>query len=223
MKCLIFLLFQTCLVFGQPLSKFTHFTPERQHILSEMGKFFDQTIRKNFPSEIDSSSYRHFFECLVHQPKPDALFVLDIDRNKLNEINKILFKDHNYYFFYMRQLEHSESNLPTKDYQDSVPTIRYSSNIKHHSCLRGVYLNCDGYVRTINSPNPVIREMQHLMQTAGDIGLFMFALNILNGNLSEISEPTVKEMGAVLFWGHLCFCGGIDLKIRKGFCEKCPK
>jgi hypothetical protein len=48
----------------------------------------------------------------------------------------------------------------------------------------------------------------------------LFALNALGRNLQEVSNPVVKQLGAVIFWRYICFCGGVDFVKRKGFCDE---
>jgi hypothetical protein len=52
-------------------------------------------------------------------------------------------------------------------------------------------------------------------------GPSLMALNALGRNIKEVSAPVVKQLGAVIFWRYICFCGGVDLVRRKGFCDEC--
>ncbi|MDR1130561.1 MAG: hypothetical protein LBK96_06230 [Prevotellaceae bacterium] len=46
-----------------------------------------------------------------------------------------------------------------------------------------------------------------------------FIMSVLNGKLHEMSSPEVRQLAAVVFWRYVCFCGGIDLEKRTGFCD----
>lgn len=224
MKTVIFniLILHVGLLYSQSIiNDYNHFTPERRQVLSEMGAFFDETIRKNFPAETDSLSYLNFAMCTAHTGFD--MFILDIDRSKLKEINQMLFRDHNYYFFYARYIYMGK--VPPPGYKDpidvdSVPTVRSFGSINWGA--RGIrpILNKDGYINVIPDDNPVIIVMKDDMERAGDFGISIFMGNVLL-NLREVSQPIVKELCAVAFWRYLCVCGGVDLVGRKSFCEPC--
>lgn len=230
MKHIIFILlfFLTALqfVFGQPLSKFTHFTPECRQVLSKMGEFFDQTIRKNFPAEVDSLSYKYFADCFV-QSGSNGMIILEVDKAALKEINMLLFEDYNYYFFYSRylQIDKRSADAIQVPETDSVPTIRdyrpANQRLVGFWWLFGPVFNRDGYIKVVPTDNPAIRDMQRDVEAAGDLSITMFMANIMGVNLREISQPEVKELCAVVFWRYLCACGGVDLVGRKGYCENC--
>ena len=101
MRVIFFNVFIFCsgLVYSQTsLDAYNQLTTERHLVLNKMGEFFDETIRKNFPAEVDVQSYMNFQNCFWQTGVVEGFhIVLDIDRAKLNEINQILFKDLNYY------------------------------------------------------------------------------------------------------------------------------
>jgi hypothetical protein len=216
-----------------PLSKYVDFTPERQSVLEKMSDFFDKTIRENFPAKADTSSYKAFFHCmLIDQAQFQSMYILQIDRKKLAEINADLFKDENYYFFYTRYLVYQDNGLSDsiryRIYHDSVPTERaYTPDISRHDNTwwwYSLHLNRDGYIRQVverNIENPLIREVDYVMRASGDFGFLPFMTSALNINLREMSDPVVKQLAAVALWRHVCFCGGVDLARRKGFCSSC--
>jgi hypothetical protein len=94
----ILIFIQTSTIIAQStLVNYSDFTPERQLIAEKMGEFFDVTIRKNFPAKTDTASYKAFFNCFfVGNAAPESQYILQIDREKLKEINVELFKDKNY-------------------------------------------------------------------------------------------------------------------------------
>ncbi|MDR1897370.1 MAG: hypothetical protein LBR10_11330 [Prevotellaceae bacterium] len=208
---------------------YANFTLERQLALEKMGDFFDQTIRENFPTKADTSSYRAFFHCVLYNGGVSEIpYILKIDRKKLAKINEDLFKDENYYFFYARYLtvrvkEHSEE-VQYRDVHDSVPTIRFytTDSRRTGTSYYSFHYNPEGYMRRIaeqNLENPLISRMDADMKAAGNFSLTVFLGNALYFNLPEMSKPVVKQLTAVIFWRYICFCGGVDLVGRKMFCE----
>jgi hypothetical protein len=228
---------QACTVIAQQtLADYSNFTPERQSIVENMGDFFDKTIRENFPAETDTASYHTFFNCFfVGNVPPESQYILHIDRKKLAEINAELFKDKNYYFFYIRYLLIPVKNSPEvppegtlEEYNnDSIPIIRkYVNNPEQTNIWWWYYtpLNFKGYISRLveqHEENPLIRDVGNDMKLVRSYGVSLFVLNALGRNLREISNPVVKQLGAVIFWRYICFCGGIDLVRRKGFCDEC--
>jgi hypothetical protein len=216
--------------FGQSVSgDYAFFTSERQSVLAQMGEFFDRTVRENFPSEHDTLSYKRFLRCIA--VNGDRPLILVVDRDRLKAINRILFRDENYYFFYSRYL-----TVPIKDVseisqyeniRDSVPTIRNYIQPQKKHMLQWWYVfphNPDGYIRLLverEQNNPFVLDMATDMATAGDFSITLFMSNLQFSNLREISRPMIKELIAVVFWQHLCFCGGVDLVNRKSFCDPC--
>jgi hypothetical protein len=197
-----------------------------------MGEFFDKTIRDNFPKETDTTSYKVFFNCLfTGNDLPESQYILQIDRKKLEEINAELFKDKNYYFFYVRYLlilvkNSHEVSMEQYD-NNSIPTIRKYIKNPERTDTWWWYdspVNFEGYIQRLieqHEENPLIRDAAIDMKLSGSYGISLFALNVLGRNLREISNPVVKQLGAVLFWRYICFCGGIDLIRRKGFYDEC--
>jgi hypothetical protein len=218
--------------FGQSTpGNYTRFTPERRAVLAQMGEFFDRTVCENFPSEHDTLSYKHFFRCILTDE--GIPFVVHVNRDRLKEINHVLFKNENYWFFYARHLiipvkQHSEMQQH-HDCLDSVPAVRYytmDSRRRTEIIYGGLFFprNPNGYFRSLTEKegdNPLVRDMVRDMELAGDFSITLFMNNVMHRNLREISNPIVKELMAVVFWNHLCFCGGVDLVNRKGFCETC--
>ncbi|MDR1169616.1 MAG: hypothetical protein LBK97_02130, partial [Prevotellaceae bacterium] len=56
-------------------------------------------------------------------------------------------------------------------------------------------------------------------QFSNSYAVTQFIRHILNGHLGEMSNPVVKQMASVFFWRYICFCGGVDLEKRTGFCD----
>jgi hypothetical protein len=195
-----------------------------------MGDFFDKTIRENFPAETDTSSYRAFLNCIFAEADYESQYILQVDRQKLAEINAELFKDENYYFFYavyVPIVRDGSSKIPTTDCRhDSVPTIvYYTSKISTDSWWWYSFpYNPDGYLRQViaqHKENPMIRDAEADIIASGTYDMTLFVLNIFCCNLREISNPTVQQLGATVFWRYICFCGGFDMVKRKRFCSQC--
>jgi hypothetical protein len=196
--------------------------------VEKMGEFFDRTIRENFPAETDTVSYKAFFNCIFAKTDHESQYILQVDRQRLSEINTELFKDENYYFFYARYLpiltdEFSEIPQDSDHRHDSVPTIMYyTSKFPTDSWWWYSFpYNPDGYLRLVmaqHKENPMIRDADAEITASRDYSMMLFCLNILGHNLREISNSTVKQLGAAVFWRYICFCGGVDLVKRKGFC-----
>jgi hypothetical protein len=229
----VLIFFYTEVIAQSILSNYANFTHDRQTILEKMGEFFDQTVRENFPAKTDSLSYKAFYNCINNSDGISTVpYVMQVDRKKLAKINTDLFKDENYYFFYARYLAFLSERYPDKisqhhDYNDVVPTIRYYTKDTIRtptSSWSSFPYNPDGYMRRIveqNMENPVIRNVRADMALAGTYGINLFIINIFDGNLGKVSDPVVKQLGAVIFWRYICFCGGIDLISRKGCCNEC--
>lgn len=210
-----------------PLGDYKYFTPERRIVLAKMGDFFDETVRNNFPAETDTLSYKYFGKCFARQDGDNGTFIMDVDRVKLKEINQMLFKDHNYYFFYARYV-YLDKPLPDNETctdTDSVPTVRIyrprNQRMLGFWWLFGSLLNPAGYIKTIPEDNFAVRDMHRDLEAAGAMSISMFASNILGVNVRETSNPVIKELCAVVFWRYLCICGGVNLAERKNFCETC--
>jgi len=205
------------------LDDYSQFTPERHLVLNKMGEFFDETIRENFPAEIDTVSYINFTVCLYQTVAEGFYFVLDIDRDKLKEINKMLFKDHNYYFFYNRVIDMWPVDPRGYEYPvDSVPTsrefgsFRASERFKRKKYTIPPSLNRNGYI-SVPEDDPVVKYVKEDFFKAGDLspsGYYSYGL------LHELSQP-VKEYLAVVYWKYLCLLGGVDMEERKPICETC--
>jgi len=202
------------------LDDYNHFTPERRQVLSKMGEFFDETIRKSFPAEIDTLSYLKYVDCIAPLG-PFNYVVLDIDRNKLKEINQLLFKDQNYYFIYARYI-YMGQKIPL-DYKapiDSIPTLRGFA-LRKPTYEPLPILNYEGYIKVVPDDVPAIELMKEEVRLANGMSLTIFMCNLMGVNVREVSNPVVKELCAVVFWRYICWCAGIDLVNRKPFCEPC--
>jgi hypothetical protein len=212
------------------LDKYANFTPERQNILEKMGVFFDEIVRENFPAKTDTSSYKAFFKCIVYNGSVTNIpYVMQVDRRKLAKINNELFKDEIYYFFYAKYLKIpiKNGNEMFQRYNDTIPVVRYYTpdTLREIKTWYPVLYNPDGYIQRIleqSIENPVIYEMNDVMKFSGSYDIVMLITNFLiTGNLREISNPVIKQLATVFFWRYICFCGGIDLESRKGFCDEC--
>ena len=224
----ILFVFQTNFLCCQSsLEDYTYFTSERRQVLHEMGKFFDQTIRENFPAETDTLSYKYFSNTLARYTGVNGIYILNVDRSRLREINRMLFKDHNYYFFYVRYLhvDKGASGHSTHLGMDSVPTVRDNRPAHEKSIgfwwLFGDILNKGGYIGVVPEDNPAIRDMRSDLELTIDLSITVFLPNVLGVNLREVSKPEVKELCAVVFWRYLCASGGINLVERQNFCDHC--
>ena len=220
----VFISFVDLIYSQSPLDEYKNFTPERRQILSKMGDFFDETVRKNFPAETDTISYLFFHECYL-QTGGTQRFVLNVDRDKLKEINQMLFQDHNYYFFYAHYYIYV-GKMPPPGYiepkgVDSVPTVRHIGGNNNGKFGYHPVLNMDGYINVVPDENPAIKRTKEDMKVAGGLSLTIFMSNVMGINVREISQPSVKELCAVAFWRYVCNWGGIDLVGRKPFCEPC--
>jgi hypothetical protein len=225
--CILVFIIHAC-SFGQSLlDKYVDFTPERQSVLEKMGEFFNETIRENFPAKTDSSSYKAFFYCIFNNTGYESQNILQIDRKRLAKINAELFKEENYYFFYAKYLtilENDDLEISHSDEHDSVPTVRsYTTRVPNPTDTWWWYVfpyNRDGYMQQVvklHSDNPVIRRAGDDMRASGGFSITLLSGNVQN-NLHEISNPLVKQLAAVVFWRYICFCGGVDMVNRKGFC-----
>jgi len=211
------------LLYGQSsLDDYKLFTPERRLVLSKMGEFFDDTVRKNFPAEVDTLSYLYFIRCFWQTGAEGLHVILDVDRTKLKEINQMLFKDHNYYFFYARYIYMKQSRPLGYDYPiDSIPTIREFGNVvRKKYVVTDVALNWNGYIKVMSDDNPAIRRVKENFAAAGCCTLTMTSFSIKDMG-REVSQPEVKEYCAVIFWKYLCLLGGFDFEGRKPICEPC--
>ena len=216
------LIFHVGLLYSQSsLDEYCQFTTERRQVLSKMGEFFDETIRKNFPDEADTLSYLKFSKCIALAGSFSNV-ILNVDRERLKEINQMLFKAPNYYFFYSRYIYMGK---PSSGYtetivEDSVPTRRHFGTRSHNETFGvGPILNFDGYIKVVPEDNPAIRVAKEDIVLAGDFSPTIFISNVMGINVREISHPIVKELCAVLFWRYICSCACIDLLGRKSFCE----
>jgi hypothetical protein len=212
------------------LDKYVNFTPERQMVLKKMGDFFEKTVRENFPAKTDTSSYKAFFKCIMHNGTvTDIPYIIKVDREKIAEINTDLFKGEIYYFFYARYLTIplKNGNERFQHYNDTIPTVRSYTLADVHREIKTWYpllYNPDGYMRRIveqNIEDPLIRDMNEVMELTHSYDIIQFMIDVLNGKLREMTNPVIKQLSAVLFWRYICFCGGIDLESRKGFCDEC--
>jgi hypothetical protein len=61
--------------------------------------------------------------------------------------------------------------------------------------------------------------MDAYMKLARSYAPTQFIMCVLNEKLQEMSNPAVKQLAAVIFWRYICFCGGVDLEKRTGFCD----
>ena len=217
----IFIFHVGILLSQSSLDDYRQFTSERRQVLSKMGEFFDETIRNNFPDEADTLSYIKFSKCVAAGSFSNV--ILNVDRERLKEINQMLFKDHNYYFFYSRYIymgktpssEYTESTLG-----DSVPTGRHFGTLNYNAAFGvGPVLNFDGYIKVVPDDNPAIRLTKEDIAIVGDFSPTVFMCNVMGINVRELSHTVVKELCAVLFWRYICSCACIDLIGRKSFCE----
>lgn len=214
----IILFFYIGLLNGQTYpNDYNQFTPERRIVLNKMGEFFIKTIRENFPAESDELSYINFHNCFWQTGSDGFYIVLHIDMAKIKEINQILFKDHNYYFFYTRvidmwQVEESSYSTPL----DSIPTTRIFGKVKRKKYQIQTQLNRNGYM-AVPEDNPVIMNMKRIYSIAGDLSPGSFYSDEL---IRDLSKP-VKEYLSVIFWKYLCILAGVDLEERKSICETC--
>jgi hypothetical protein len=211
--------------------KYANFTPERRIVLEKMGDFFEKTIRENYPEKMDSSSYKEFFRCIIDNSSvSDMPYVIQVNRKKLAKINDALFKDEIYYFFYAKYLtiKMEDGNEMFQHYDDTIPTVRSYTNKNTHYEIQTWYpvlYNPDGYIQRIleeSIENPAIYEMNKVMKLSRNYDIIGLITNLLIvGNLREMSNPVVKQLTAMFFWRYICFCGGVDLVRRKGFCDEC--
>jgi len=203
------------------LDDYSQFTTERRLVLNKISEFFDETIRKNFPAEIDTLSYLKFMKCIAVSSFENV--ILNVDRVRLKEINQMLFKDHNYYFFYSQYIYMGK--IPPTEYletivEDSIPTRRVFGTRSFNGTFGvGPILNFDGYIKVVPDDNPIIRNTKEDIMIAGDLSITIFLCNVMRTNVREISHPIVKELCAVVFWRYICSCACIDLIGRKSFCE----
>ena len=222
------IIFSVCIYYGNLcysqtyLDDYSQFSPERRLVLSKMGKFFDETIRKNFPAEKDTLSYINFTVCLWQTVADGFPLVLNIDKTKLKEINQILFKDHNYYFFYTRVIDMWPTDPRGYVYPvDSIPTSReFGSNmgkVKRKKYKIQPNVNRNGYIKVRDEDNPVIKYVKEDFVSAGDFSMSSY---YYEGIFHELSQQ-VKEYLAVIYWKYLCILAGVDLEERKPICETC--
>ena len=219
----IFILHVGLLYSQSYLDNYRQFTPERRQVLSKMGEFFDETIRKNFPAETDTLSYLKFNKCVALAGFEKV--ILNVDRERLKEINQMLFEDQNYYFFYGRYIYMGK--IPPSGYTestvvDSVPTRRYYSSRSITETFGfgvGPILNLDGYIKVVPEDNPAIKRTKENMIYAGDFSITIFMCDVMGINVREVSHSVVKELCAVAFWRYICSCACIDLIGRQSFCE----
>ena len=198
------------------------FTPERRQVLNKMGEFFDETIRKNFPAKIDTMSYYYFHNCFWQTGAEGFHIVLDIDRAKLKEINQILFKDHNYYFFYAKYIYMGQipDEFPFPSFVDSVPTDRRYGRTNIKKYIITPVLNQNGYIKVMPDDNLLIKQVKEDIALAG-VAPTPTSWAIVQDMWSEVSNPQVKEYLAVMYWKYICILAGIDLEERKPICEMC--
>jgi len=219
-----FLILWSGLLYSQTnIDYYNHFTPERQQVLSMMGEFFDETIRKNFPATVDTLSYKKFYDCF-YQNESLGHIILIVDRDKLREINQLLFKDHNYFFFYSRYIHIREDTPPvyTDIESDIVPTVRgFAPGINMAKYGTMPFLNRNGYIKVANEDNIAVKIAKEDIEISGDLTVTLIFENLMQANLREISQPVVKELLAVVFWRWICICGGVNLVERKPYCEPC--
>ncbi|MDR2424847.1 MAG: hypothetical protein LBD59_09020 [Prevotellaceae bacterium] len=204
----ILMFVQAYFAVGQSISNDLALTPAQQSVLKKMGAFFDKTVKENFPAKNDTLSYKAFLHCLlidcgIHE----AQYILQVDRKKLAKINAELFTDENYGFFYNKQYE-KKKDIPCWYYYYHCP------------------YNSEGYFPRVckqHANNPLFQEIDSAMKYMHSFSCIIFMSVLMNLHLQEIRNPEVQQFVAFVFWRYLCFCGGVDLISRKGFCTTCKE
>ncbi len=221
---LFFLLYLVFLVSAQ--DRFRFFTPERKELCQRMGAFFDETIKSNFPGDVDSLSYKAFLQCMLNSQVKYKHLIFQVDREKLNDINQDLFKDKNYYFFYARQVYDERGKdgplevVRERSLDDTIPTVkllfrRMLDVYRHYQYYS--YLNYGGYIERIGQlpdSTGIVKAVKFWLETGTYVHVFDYQA-YYTYHLEETSDPIAKELGAVLFWNYLCYCANIDLEGRK--------
>jgi hypothetical protein len=175
-------------------------------IASKMKKFFIQTLRETYGENTDKELYRLFLSDYNTGKKGDV--ALRINVNGLIEINKELFTDSVYFYYYPKLLFFDSDEELLRENENKWQSVRNSVCFvgkKDRTISKyGIYLN-RGYFKTIvdNTQIKAIDDLYDYYSSVGFMSYFMFA-DIVLYNISDIENEMLKELTAVVFWKYLC-------------------
>lgn len=190
----------------------------------KMEKFFVQTLIDNYGYNRDEILYRIFFENFYRN---DGEYYLLVNRKKMAELNKELFQDSAFYYFYDETYFVSTA--------DSVPIVQKKleeigkKNVRvslNQDQYRGtvadskykVQLNENGYLKygifDENKNSDILKNIQQLWDAKGKQQNMFELVELGLAKPEELKQDEVRTFAALVFWQYLCNITNYDLNSR---------
>lgn len=212
-NCYVFFLQKLIVVTCGLIFSLPSFCKDDQFLIApKMKEFFTQTLRETYGEYPEKELYRLFL-CDYNTCKKGDV-ALTINANGLKEINKELFIDSVYFYYYPKLLffESDEDLLRENErkWQSVRNSICFVGKKDRTISKYGIYLNRE-YFKTIvdNTQIKAISDLYDYYSSVGFMSYFMFA-DIVLYNISDIEYNMLKELTAVVFWKYLCDKEGIS-------------
>ncbi|PTN08549.1 hypothetical protein [Mangrovibacterium marinum] len=170
-------------------------------LICEMDSFFRQTLIVTYGELADEQLYLKFFSDYIEKR---GVVRLNIDREELNKINKSLFIDRVYTYFFPKIIFADEfESLPADEIRNSLIFLGKKDNLL---TKYGVYLTGEGYIEDLkirNQSNPFVFELYEYRKLTGIVSYFYCAYFVMN-NPGCLKVQSTRDLIAVIFWKFLC-------------------
>lgn len=195
----------------------------------DLVNFFETTMKKAFNEKTDTTLYKKFLNCYIES---NGKYILTTEKDKVNNINSILFTDQVYTNYFKNVLIINKDSVSLQLSEDLNTTIVEYLSTKEYSRYNGephpqsVYFS-DAYLLKIfkyyKKGFYIIDKFYDEVQNTGQINMKYFARYLLVSGIKQIENPIVKEITSLAFWKYICYCSNIDFHKKKPLCSNCLK
>ncbi len=183
-----------------------------EKVKGRMASFFSKTLTDTYGEKPKEELFLNF---LMDYKESNGRLELRVNKEELEAINKVVFKDKCYYYFYPRLMfydSYSQFESFSISEEEKRNTIFFFGKDKNSVTEYGIYFNKTGYFEkfvSINSGLEQVRKIEGFYSSNGILSYSLF-VDIIMTDTTVLENNSIYEFTVISFWKYLCDQVGIE-------------
>lgn len=184
----------------------TYSCNSNRRLTEDMKSLFSQILLESYGEMNDTRLYGKF---LIDFLNKEGKVELNVNSNELERINRVLFTDENFDYYYPKLAfakDYQEFKKKKRELDCHQNVLLFIGKDKKQVTKFGAYLSKPGYFNDIINefPHiPILHSLNEYYSQMGILSYFVFADRVTE-NMECLEYPVIKELTAILFWKYIC-------------------
>jgi predicted DNA binding CopG/RHH family protein len=177
-----------------------------KRLTEEMKSLFSQILLNTYGDMNETQLYGKFLSDFINK---EGKVNLNVKSKELERINKKLFKDDNFYYYYPKLAfakDYKEFKRIKSELDCHQNVLIFIGKENEQVTKFGAYLSNPGYFSNIINEYAhvsVLKTLNEYYFQMGILSYFVFADRVTE-NIECLEYPVLKELTAILFWKYIC-------------------